>query len=1395
MAGLNNTYCHICDKNFSKPANLKKHTTTLDHQQRAGQPTSSYQCDLCDVVFKTSQSLSRHNQSKAHIENELRHQQPRSNRIGLESVDYPADFKAFNKALDEKYNQSKHLGILDQKTSLSKRSSFKEAIMVYTFKLDRNEINEEIKVHQYIINDLNDIIKNFFLKENEHPISFYLTMVAEYDNPSKEATNQTRNYFINPIRIQSLDQLDLDSSIQELEEQMTEESLEGSGLVLKRILQIELKIHPYRNKLGGSYVELPIKTSAILNIDNTGDDFCFVWSILAYLHPTHDHPNRVNNYKPYINELNLTGINFPISYEGVEQYNKQNPQIQVNVFELKLEANNKNYQIPIPIIYDKNNRKGCFLLVYKGHFVLAKNINSLYRTSYTNKCFPCYNCSCSFSSEEVLIKHEDICVYNKPTRAVFPTEEYHTFDKWHYKNPVPFAIYADFEAYNKTVVDPTHPNRMCEQLPFAYGMYIHSHYPNLLNSQYVPHYGEDAVSHFVRKLLDIQEWGSKIFKLNIPLEMTEAQEQEFINTEKCHYCGKGDFTEVTIETEGLPEASKVRDHDHLNGKYRGAAHSKCNLKARKNNFIPVYFHNGSKYDIHLIFEKLVEGFIAKGIIPSILPKSDEQYIVIQVGCLKIMDTYRFMGSALSKLGASLKSDDCQILKSRDCLRGPLALKGIYPYDYIKTDTDFSEINRIMSETSLPPHAAFHSKLYNTNILYTDYEAAKSNWNTFNCTNMYDYTMKYLEIDVLLLADVFENFRKLCLEYYHIDPCYAVSAPGLTWLAGMRYSGVKLKYYKQETKDMLDFLNRGIRGGVSSILGNRIVECNNKLLNPLLNQPIFKMGNIPFVKQRTENHLLYYDAVGLYSVAMCKPLPTGEMEWCTALTYTPSTSDSLGYIYEVDLHYPDNIKEKSKYYPLCPEKVKPECEIFSSWQLTHTPSKYKPTEKLLMTQSDKYNYIIDGQMLDFCLEQGMQLVKIHKKLVYQKSTWLKDYIEFNHNEKLKVQKLKEWFKGDFFKLLNNAFYGKTLESVDKRCNIKFVFDREIFLKKVAKITYKKSTEFAENCVALHMSNSTTKYDKYNYIGFVVLELSKLVMYDFVYNYTMKHFGESAKLHYTDTDSVFLEITTKYNEDVKDKFNLLKDKLIFTEEEKGKLGKFQDEVYGCSIKRFVVNKAKSYNYEKVKLPDKSCGKNPTFPTFKIYKPDELTETEMSNLAELLSRDNLFSQSELSNLSSGCGHVCNKDCKHACKPDNCGDECRQDTPSTKVCNHECGHVTENKKLKGVPKCSYEHVHHDDYRDVVTCAREDIYVDTMRLQSEKHHIYMQKQRKLALNTFDDKRYICGDSITTYPFGYTKRCEHCNVLLNLGHDEHLNIETHNCIQRNVDLWMETKPRHVVSVS
>ena len=177
-------------------------------------------------------------------------------------------------------------------------------------------------------------------------------------------------------------------------------------------------------------------------------------------------------------------------------------------------------------------------------------------------------------------------------------------------------------------------------------------------------------------------------------------------------------------------------------------------------------------------------------------------------------------------------------------------------------------------------------------------------------------MLYLKTDVLLSVDVFERLRDKCLEYYEIDPCYTNSTPGLTWLCGLKYTDVKLKYYKESTVNIYDTIQHGIRGGLASVLGDCHVKCKNKEIDPEYTGK--------------ENYLKYLDFNSLYASAMVQALPTGEIKVCEELGYTRSSS-TKGFIYTIDVKYNDELKQKTKNYPFFPEKTKANIDQFTDYQ--------------------------------------------------------------------------------------------------------------------------------------------------------------------------------------------------------------------------------------------------------------------------------------------------------------------------------------------------------------------------------------------------------------------------------------------------------------------------------
>ena len=230
---------------------------------------------------------------------------------------------------------------------------------------------------------------------------------------------------------------------------------------------------------------------------------------------------------------------------------------------------------------------------------------------------------------------------------------------------------------------------------------------------------------------------------------------------------------------------------------------------------------------------------------------------------------------------------------------------------------------------------------------------------------------------------------------------------------------------------------------------------------------------------------------------------------------------------------------------------------------------------------------------------MKLTKIHRVLQFKQEAWLKPYIE--HNTQLRAV-AKNDFEKDFFKLMNNSVFGKTMEDVRRRINIKLITEPAVFKKHTAKVTYKRSEVFVNDeekqdyFVGVELMRTSVKLDKPIYTGFTVLELSKLHMYDFHYNVMMKKYGpEKVKLLFTDTDSLTYQVYTedlyqdmKQDQHLYDTNNYPTDHFLFSENNKKVIGKFKDETGGLPITEWVGLRAKMYSMMTEDGKEKKTGK---------------------------------------------------------------------------------------------------------------------------------------------------------------------------------------------------------------
>ena len=221
----------------------------------------------------------------------------------------------------------------------------------------------------------------------------------------------------------------------------------------------------------------------------------------------------------------------------------------------------------------------------------------------------------------------------------------------------------------------------------------------------------------------------EIFSINIPLK-EDSITQLYTS---CYYCNE--YMDNNI----------VRDHDHLNGKFRGYAHNKCNLQAN-NNFVPIYAFNSTNYDNHLFITKL-----AKKIRLKVLTKTEENYNCIDMGHAKALDMFGFFHPlSLEAICKTLSDKQCVTLNKHGLERR----KGIFPYEWLDS------IDKL-NNTELPPKEAFYSKLKQSGITDKEYKQAIDCWNNTGCKTIEDYMMLYLKTNVFLSVDVFEKVRDKC----------------------------------------------------------------------------------------------------------------------------------------------------------------------------------------------------------------------------------------------------------------------------------------------------------------------------------------------------------------------------------------------------------------------------------------------------------------------------------------------------------------------------------------------------------------------------------------------------------------------------------------------------------
>lgn len=541
--------------------------------------------------------------------------------------------------------------------------------------------------------------------------------------------------------------------------------------------------------------------------------------MLAVLHynDVHSaHRVRATQYTPWLNEHNWTGINFPFNIQQLSLFERQNSTLGITIIHWSKDYGFSTLR-PAPLCSER--RRIVHILLVDDHFVGVINLEKLLNTKQNRsdgRHIHCPRCLQVFDmrTPERLEQHQATCSRNEFVVEKMPEQKEFCFTQWNKTMSPSHVMYFDLESL--LLPDGSHLPIMA-----AFHLLPDARVQHLRKPQYHHFQGVDCVEKMLEKMgslaISIYKFNQWHFRQTI--EMSPDDDIFFEEADVCYLC-KRNFEDS--------ELVKVRDHDHLSGSFIGASCSPCNMMRREQRaIIPVIAHNFRGYDSHFLIKYGSKTMKEKKWELNIIPSTREQYLNIRARVkvpgtarkeglkdasvqLNFIDSLQFLSSSLASLAAN-----CPDLRYTNNLPVSDEIKkgkGVLPYSFFN---DPSKLN----VTQLPAIEDFFDTLTQTQCSQDDYDRAQLAWREFNCKSMGDYMEAYLKLDVLLLTDVFESFRRLSLKESGLEPVNFVGLPGLTWSAAYKFTGASL--HLLQDKEQYKFFESGIRGGMTFVNDHRV----------------------------------------------------------------------------------------------------------------------------------------------------------------------------------------------------------------------------------------------------------------------------------------------------------------------------------------------------------------------------------------------------------------------------------------------------------------------------------------------------------------------------------------------------------------------------------------------
>lgn len=1043
----------------------------------------------------------------------------------------------------------------------------------------------------------------------------YATFETRRDWNGRREENSYHGSFLS--RMVTITPMDLDDLLNQviahIEPKLEKFSHEKSGWSLKSLDALSIKMNCGVNHSGGLPISIPphLKKCRYVKVLRGGktSNHCFETAV-RYSLAQQDGVNMVNfrdveKVDDCLRErfpLNCRDMPFPFQAKYFHTFEKRN-NIALRVY-LHDGKNIRGtlYAKPeepharkVYLLYLANQDRGEDL---PGHFLPVVNmralINDIDKSSKRHLHFYCDYCLKGFRYQNEFQLHMEFCSkIEKPQRTILPPNlTQHEF-KDHQKSTRPInVVYADIEAMILSSSDG-----MKKHVPIAVGCQTvwHDFFEKDSHEQHT-FVGESCVTEFLDHLEKIAQSNFQLLGDTYQkIIMTNIDRRNHSKAKQCAFCS------VEFDYDDKNKR-KCADHDHLNGHYIQALCGKCNRLRRQSRYrLPVLFHNLKGYDAHhLMRYGLIKrknwkisplyqsgsNCIAVNVdIPisdlSFTSESDEEDMekggdqtkknARKTYRIAFIDSLQFLKGSLENQAKNLEETPYTVsmLRRYYNLEGETATltKGVFPYNFL------TSMNKL-EEKSLPPIDAFFNDLTDEPCSEENYEIAKKAWKDAGSTTFKDYLIYYLKLDVALLTDCFEKFRKTAIESAGLDPIHYFGIPGFTFSFAYKFTGMKMQALP--TVDMYLLFESACRGGLTFINKHHLES---------------------YFEQDTglHHHIIYADQNNLYGVGLSsklpkdgfRELPSDELK-IFSNEFFINAFDPLGekgYLICCDLEYPPTTQRETMDLPLAPETCSISWEELSpyskqEWKQQRGEEPFIPCTKLMMTHRDKYNYCVHSTLLKYYLTKGLRLKKIHKAIEFNQEAYLKPYIEYH--TKARSQCSNEEAK-QFHKLCVNSLYGKSLQNPRK-------YKKSLLVRKPQYLFRHASSPLCDSIIPLdeftcivNLRQAQVELSQPIFIGQTVLDLSKLVMYQMLDRWKANPLLQNVEIVGGDTDSFFLHVTSKYSreeilksfQDEFDSSNYPQNHPLFSTENKSKLGCFKDETCGQPIRSLFMQSPKTYS----------------------------------------------------------------------------------------------------------------------------------------------------------------------------------------------------------------------------